>query len=108
MLFGKILIVRSSLRRFTILFSSIMICFGFVILYLLPNNKTVAEVSTYDYFAVIVFLFLLSVLAGSLYTVLCSSVSLLADKRRLGTAWGVIGTAIGLGESVSPIMNGFI
>jgi len=54
------------------------------------------------------FLMLFSVLVGTLYTVLGSSMSLLVDKKRLGTAWGVYGTAIGLGESVCPIINGFI
>jgi len=108
LVFGRILIVRSYTRRFTILFSSVMISLGFVIIYILPNNISPAQVSSFDYFAIIIFLSLYSVLAGSLYTVLCSSVSLLADKKRLGTAWGVIGTAIGLGESISPIMNGFI
>lgn len=46
--------------------------------------------------------------SGSIYTILVSSVSLLADKKRLGTAWGVMGTAIGLGQSVSPLVNGLI
>jgi hypothetical protein len=108
LIFGRILITRSYNRRFTIVFSSVMIFIGFVIIYILPNNRSSEEVSAFDYFAIIIFLFLFSVLAGTLYTVLCSSVSLLADKKRLGTAWGVIGTAIGLGESVSPVLNGLI
>ena len=57
---------------------------------------------------VVIFLMSFSVFAGSLYTVLTSTVSNLADKRRLGTAWGVVGTSIGLGESISPILNGIV
>jgi MFS family permease len=81
---------------------------GMLILAFLPNNSSEDEVTAFDYAIVILFLFLFSLLSGMLYTVLASSVSLLADKKRLGTAWGVIGTAIGLGESVSPIVNGLI
>ncbi len=51
---------------------------------------------------------MLSVFFGSIYSILVSSVSLLADKKRLGTAWGVVGTAIGLGQSISPLANGLI
>ena len=53
-------------------------------------------------------LVLFSMFSGSIYTVLTSSVSLLCDKKRLGTAWGVVGTAIGLGQAVSPAINGLV
>jgi len=107
-IFGRILIVKSYLRRVIILFSSVMISLSLIILYVLPNNISPAELSSFDYLAILTFLFLYSVLIGSVYAVLCSSVSLLADKKRQGTAWGVIGMAIGLGESISPGINGFI
>jgi len=89
-IFGRILIVRSYLRRVIILFSAVMIALGFGIINILPNNTSSDEVSSKDYFAIIAFLLLFSFSIGSVYSVLSSSVSLLVDKKRQGTAWGVI------------------
>jgi MFS family permease len=70
-------------------------------------NNTVSP-DNYHYVAVVLFLLIFSMFSGSIYSVLTSTVSNLADKKRLGTAWGVVGTAIGLGESISPIINGLL
>ena len=108
LIFGYVLKVKPKLRRKIILFTAIFLCIGLMGLYFLANNGSATEVSIWDFILIVFFLVSLSSVAGSTYTVLTSSVSLLADKRRLGTAWGVIGMVIGLGESISSIINGLV
>jgi nitrate/nitrite transporter NarK len=95
-IFGKMLMTKPTWRRTIILISSIMMLIGNILLYILPNSND-SEITALHYVVVIIFLVMMSVLSGSIYTVICSSVSVLADSKRLGTAWGVIGTAIALG-----------
>jgi hypothetical protein len=108
LIFGRLLTQKPTIRRGICLFSCVFATIGIAALYFLPNNSNASEVSALDFIVIVAFLLFLSLLAGSMYTVLASSVSLLADKKRLGTAWGVIGTAIGLGQSISPLLNGLI
>ncbi len=77
-------------------------------IYLLPNNTDASQVSPFDYVVIALFLVSISFMSGNIYTALSSSVSLLTDKRRLGTAWGVIGTSLSLGETISPLINGLV
>ncbi len=91
-----------------VLSSNIIITLAIIILYFLPNLNPNENTDPFTYISVIFYLFMFSVFFGSIYTILVSSVSLLADKKRLGTAWGVVGTAIGLGQSVSPLINGLV
>lgn len=108
LIFGRMLSLRPTVRRTCILICTLLSTAGVVALYFLPNNSTSEEVNAGDYVVIIGFLILLSLMAGSMYTVLGSSITLLVDEKRLGTAWGVIGTAVGLGESISPIINGLV
>ena len=77
------------------------------IIYFLPN-VTADTPNAIHYVVVILFLVFFSIFSASIYTTMTSSVSLLVDKKRLGTAWGVVGTAIGLGQTLSPVINGLI
>lgn len=108
LIFGRMLSLRPTMRRTSILLCTSLSTAGVTALYFLPNNSSSEQVNAGDYIVVVIFLILLSLMAGSMYTVLGSSISLLVDAKRLGTAWGVIGTAIGLGESISPIINGLV
>lgn len=108
LIFGRMLAVRPTARRSCILICTSLSTAGVAALYFLPNNYTVEDVSAVDYVVVVVFLLMLSLMAGSMYTVLGSSITLLVDEKRLGTAWGVIGTAVGLGEIISPTINGLV
>lgn len=76
---GRILTVRSYLRRSIILISSLLVSLGFAILYSLPNNASPNEISSFDYLAIVTFLIIYGVLVSSLYTVILSTVPLLAD-----------------------------
>ena len=97
LIFGYFLKVNPKIRRKLILLAPLCFSIGTVALYLLSNNKSDSEVSYLDYIIIVAFLIFLSMMTGSSFTVLSSSTSLLADKKRLGTVWGVIGVAIGLG-----------
>ena len=94
---GRMLATRPTTRRGCMLLCTVLSTAGVAALYLLPNNSTADQVTAVDYAVIVVFLLLLSLLVGCMYTVFGSSITLLVDERRLGTAWGVIGTAIGLG-----------
>jgi hypothetical protein len=108
LIFGRMLALRPTVRRKCLLICTSLSAAGVAALYFLPNNATAEEVNAVDYVVVVIFLLMLSLLAGSMYTVLGSSITLLVDKKRLGTAWGAIGTAIGLGEIISPTINGLV
>jgi MFS family permease len=108
LLFGKILISKPTLRRKMVLSSNIVITIAMIIFYFLPSLNPNEDIDSFTYIWVVFYLVMFSVFFGSIYTILVSSVSLLADKKRLGTAWGVVGTAIGLGQSVSPLINGLV
>ncbi len=108
LIFGHFLKVRPKSRRTIILLAAVFLTLGLVGLYFLKNNTSASEVTAFDFIIIVLFMISLSMMAGSTYTVLTSSVSLLADKRRLGTAWGVIGMVIGLGESISSMINGLV
>lgn len=97
LIFGHILKVSPKMRRKLILLAPICFSIGTGALYLLNNNQSASDVNYLDYIIITAFLIVLSMMTGSTFTVLSSSTSLLADKKRLGTAWGVIGVAIGLG-----------
>ena len=108
LVFGRMLAVKPTMRRACILVCTSLSTAGVAALYFLPNNSSADEVNAWDYIVIVAFLLMLSLMAGSMYTVLGSSITLLVDEKRLGTAWGVIGTAIGLGETISPIINGLV
>jgi hypothetical protein len=108
LVFGRFLKVRPKSRRTIILLAALLLTLGLVGLYFLKNNESASEVTAFDFIIIVAFMISLSTMAGCTYTVLTSSVSLLADKRRLGTAWGVIGMVIGLGESISSMINGLV
>lgn len=91
-----------------VLSSNIVITIAMIIFYFLPSLNPNEDIDSFTYIWVVFYLVMFSVFFGSIYTILVSSVSLLADKKRLGTAWGVVGTAIGLGQSVSPLINGLV
>jgi hypothetical protein len=97
LIFGHLLKVSPKIRRKLILLAPTCFSMGTVALYLLNNNQSASDVNYVDYIIITAFLIFLSMMTGSTFTVLSSSTSLLADKKRLGTAWGVIGVAIGLG-----------
>lgn len=96
------------MRRKIILLAPLLLLVGLVALYFLPNNSDPAKVTPWHYIVVVFFLIQLSCMVGSVFAVLASSLSLLVDKNRLGTAWGVCGTAVGLSEAVVPIINGLV
>jgi len=108
LIFGRILSLRPTARRIMIFANSFLISSAMILLYFLPNVNQKEDVDTYRFVVVVIFLVMFSMFSGSIYTVLTSSVSLLADKKRLGTAWGVVGTALGLGQAVSPLINGLV
>lgn len=108
LIFGHLIKVSPKTRRPLILQGPVLLAMGLIALYFLPNKHSPSEVSSIDFIVIVMFLLFLGIVSGTLYTVLSSSVSLLADKKRLGTAWGVIGMAIGLGESITPLINGFV
>ena len=43
-----------------------------------------------------------------LYTCLSSSIKYIVNPKHLGMAWGVIGSTIGLGEALGPLIAGVI
>lgn len=108
LIFGRILSLKPTLRRRMVLGTCILISSAMILLYSLPNVGVGEETDSSTFAAVVIFLVLFSMFSGSIYTVLTSSVSLLADKKRLGTAWGVVGTGIGLGQAISPVINGLV
>lgn len=105
---GRLLKLRPTIRRPLILLAPILQTIGLIALYFLPNNSSAEQINALHWIVIVAFLISMSIIISTIYTVLGSSISLLADKRRLGTAWGVIGMAIGLGESIGPIINGLV
>lgn len=83
------------IRRTIILIVPLLLLVGLIALYSLPNC-TVDNINPIHYVVIVFFLVLLSCMVGSIFSVVASSLSLLVDKKRLGTAWGVCGMAIGL------------
>jgi predicted neutral ceramidase superfamily lipid hydrolase len=108
LVFGKLLIIKPKIRRSLIILSPSLLALGILSIYLLPNNSSTSDINALDFIVIVVFLIFLSAMTATVYTVVSSSTSLLVDKKRLGTAWGVIGMAIGLGQSISPIINGLV
>jgi ABC-type nitrate/sulfonate/bicarbonate transport system permease component len=108
LIFGHFLKVKPNTRRTLILMASMVVTIGLIALYSLPNNQSASDVNTLDFIVIVGFLIFLSMMTATTYTVLGSSTSLLSDKKRLGTAWGVIGVAIGLGEAISSMINGLV
>lgn len=109
LIFGKLVGTKiTKIRRKIILLCPLLLLVGVVALYFLPNNQTEADITSFHYLVIVFFLIQLSLMVGSIFSVISSSLSLLVDQRRLGTAWGVCGMAIGLSESIVPIINGLI
>lgn len=105
---GKIVIEWPRSRRYFIAITPLVYSTGILAIVILPNNNMPADINAWDYVVIVLFFLTISASFAVLYTVLCSAISLLSDSKRLGTAWGVLGTAIGLGESVGPIINVFV
>lgn len=108
-IFGKLIGSKiNKIRRTLILLSPVSLLIGLLALYFLPNIDIAANITTAHYLVIVFFLILLSLMIGSVFSVVASSISLLVDKKRLGTAWGVCGMVVGLSESIVPILNGLI
>jgi hypothetical protein len=74
-------------------------------LYLLPNTK---EPTASHYIMICVCLLMISAMFATEYCALITSITYLVDEDSMGTAYGVVGTSLGMCQCFVPLVNSSI
>ena len=90
---GKTFIHYPHLRRGSFLLSTCLFFVMMVCLYFLPNTS---DPSAWHYIFIILFLISMSFAFTIFYAGVSPAISYIVEEESIGTAWGVVGTAIGL------------
>lgn len=98
---GWMLRKKPSIRRISTLISTCLYLFAHICLYLLPNTE---DPRLFDYFVIAFFLFAMSFNFAMYYASLSTSISFVVEANLLGTAWGTVGSSIGLSQCLIPLI----
>lgn len=99
-LFAYFLRKKPSIRRMSIVVSSLLYVIAHLVVYFLPNSP---EPQYYHYLVIVIFLVILSVNFTIYYVSLTAAISFLVEEEVLGTAWGIAASMVGFSQCLVPL-----